>query len=344
MTRQWAPRPRRSAAPSLLPDRGASSTIGGVRTIPRFRPAVVTVVALALTPVLAPPAAAYRFGNIVVAHDGVIQEYETNGTPVGAPLTVPYPGGVRNQFQPLRDVVFDHEARLAVYNGAANPYLSLYSPTAMTWTHATLTDWSTVVNATFGGLASNATAVFATDTATLDDQESGLIRFDSPQTTNSERFASVLDFSDVAFGPDGLVYGLVANSSLVYTFDPVTLNPVGDGIILEDPVTAMTVGTNGDIYGVDSKGLIRRFNKTDGMLVKTLVTGLPELADVDCSASGQLVVGSSLGEILLADESLSQATTFLLGGGPAFVAWVPAHSTTPASPATWGSIKARYRR
>ncbi len=284
---------------------------------------------------------AYTYGNIVVTRGERIEEYRTDASAVGE-VPVPYPGGTRTPEDPLRDVVFDQDARIAVYNGAAHPWLSLYDPGSRVWTHETLSGWSTLTTPGYGSLALSGPTLIATDTGTLDGLENGLLRFDSPNITAKLRFGSGFDFSDVATGPDGRIYALVAGTSLVWIYNPITLDLVSD-VLLAAPITAMTVGTNGDIYAVDSDGGIRRFDAT-GAVVDGFPSGVPLLADIDCSATGELVVGTLLGEVLFTDLELDGVRTFLIGGGAVYVAWVPAHATTPATPTSWGAVKARYRR
>ncbi|MGH7725409.1 MAG: hypothetical protein ACREOU_08270 [Candidatus Eiseniibacteriota bacterium] len=286
-------------------------------------------------------AAAYTYGNLVVARGAVIEEYRVDGTRVGD-LPVPYPGGIRTVENPLRDVAFDQEARVAVYNGAAHPWLSVYDPALRTWSHETLTGFSTSEIPGFGGLASSVSALVATDTGTLDGAENGLLRFNTPDITAKQRFASGFDFSDVATAPNGRIYALLAGLALIWIFDPVTLEAV-DQLLLPNPFVAMTVGSNGDVYTVDGEGTIRRYDAT-ATLVDAFPSGLPLPVDIDCSATGELVVGTSFGEILLTDLELDFVHIFFPGGGPAYVTWVPPHATTPATPLTWGSLKARYRR
>ena len=305
------------------------------------RPRPLLVLAAVSSLAIPPPAGAFTYGNIVVTRGGDIVEYRPDGFAVGV-LPVPFPPGARGPEDPLGGIMFDSEARLAVFNGATSPWLSVYDATTGGWTHTTWSGWSTLTDLGMAGLVTAGHDVFVTDFGTASGPERGIVGFDGDAGYAGERFGSVFDTADLAIGPDGRIHALLAFSSLVYIYHPVTKEDAGSAA-LEGSVAGIAVRPDGAYYGVSGDGNIRRFS-AEGVSIDTLKTGIPGLVDVAIGPGGALVVGSVMGEVVLADGALSSATTFLVGGGPASVAWVPLHASTPAEKNTWGRIKARYRR
>ena len=128
----------------------------------------------------------------------------------------------------------------------------------------------------------------------------------------------------------------------MFLFDPVTMVNTGS-VQLDGSVQSIAVAPDGTYLGASGDGYIRRFT-AQGASFDTLDTAIPGLIDVAVAATGEVVMGTALGEIVLCDAELSFSKTFLVGGGPAYVAWVPPHATTPAARRSWGRIKDFYRR
>ena len=105
---------------------------------------------------------------------------------------------------------------------------------------------------------------------------------------------------------------------------------------------AIALAPDGSYYGA-SDDEVRHFT-AEGVSFDTLETAIPGIVDVSVSTTGEVAMGTALGEILLCDAQLSSAKTFLVGGGPAFVAWIPLHASTPTPRTTWGRVKQLYRR
>jgi hypothetical protein len=290
---------------------------------------------------LAAPAAAFTWGNVVLTHAGEVREYRTDGTLVNT-IPVPFPPGPRGVNDPLHGLAFDADARLAVYNGAAQPFLSVHEAAGGTWTHATLAGWSTFETAGLGGLVTRGHDVYVTDFSTVGGPERGIVEFDGDGGWSGLRFADVFDTADLAVGPDGRVHALLAFSSVVYVYDPVTKQEVGS-VNLEGSVQAIAVAADGDYLGVSGNGLLRRFTP-EGASFDTLDTAIPGLVDIAVAGDGAIAIGTTLGEVVLVDAAMTAATTFLVGGGATYVAWVPYHPSTPATRQSWGRIKDRYRR
>ena len=284
---------------------------------------------------------AFTYGNLVLTSGPDVREYRTDGLPV-ATIPVPYPPGLRGATNPLLALAFDVDAQLAVYNGAAAPYLSVYDAATAGWTHATLAGWSSPDAGGFGGLAAFGHDVVAGDMATPGGAENGLVAFDGDAGYVPRRDLAGFDIADLAVAPDGSLHALVAGTSLVFVFDPATLTNTGS-VNLEGSLQAIALAPDGTYYGVSGDGFIRRFT-AEGASFDTLNTAIPGLIDVAVGPSGEVAMGTALGEVVLADAELTSAKTFFVGGGAIYVAWVPLHPSTPATRWTWGRIKDLYRR
>jgi len=284
---------------------------------------------------------AFAHGNLVVTYGGDVREYRTDGS-LSRTIPVPFPPGDRVlSGDPLSGVAFDADARLAVYNGANAPWLSVYDAATSGWTHVTLDGWSTHPTGGYGGIACIGRDVFTGDVATVTGFANGLVSFDGDAAYGGRRDLAGFDFSDVTAGPDGRIHALVAGTNLVFVIDPGTLQSTGS-VTLEGSVHAIALAPDGTYYGA-SGDEVRRFT-AEGVSYDTLQTAIPGIVDVSVSATGEVAMGTALGELLLCDAELSSAKTILLGGGPKFVTWIPLHATTPTPRTTWGRIKELYRR
>jgi len=184
-----------------------------------------------------------------------LQEYQQAGAIVNSRL-IPYPPG-STDVPDARGLSIDPSGNVDIFNGTFTPYLSTYFPATQTWSHKTTSGWSTINNATYGGVATFNNFVFVTDMAVFGQPLNGMIRFDNsggPATL----FAGGHDFIDLTIGLDGLLYGLTDDQpNQVYVFNPQALAPVRN-FALTDPSASDTrsiaVDASGNILGATLGG------------------------------------------------------------------------------------------
>lgn len=298
----------------------ATSTICLVRNL-----LIVTAACVLLSAVSASPSGATPI--ILVSTDDVIHRFSTAGE-LSETIPIPYPGGLRPVTESARDLVASGQ-NLFLYNGTFDPSLSTYDTASDTWTHTDHAGWSTVNNATYGGIATIGSLVFATDMDTGDAQ--GIVRFDTFANT-SIRFAQDIGPIDLTIGLDELLYALYPGSSggtniNVYGLDGDFLRQIelASSIGAQD-IRAIAVAANGQIFAASFSGTLFRLDALGGVINSTTLLcedGLfiCNLYDVDLFG-GTLAVGSRFGDVLVTDVTLSSVTSFSVGSQGTFVAFV----------------------
>lgn len=245
-------------------------------------------------------------GNLLVTDlgTGVLSEYTRTGSLVQQ-FTIPPADGY---WRDLRDVVQGIDGRIHMFNGTFSPALSTLDPTTGAITNRMFEGWSTVNNISYGGIAVQGNYAFVTDMFTYGGGEpSGIVRFDLT-TGSAVRFAEGTNYDDLTMGLDGLLYAGAA------VYDPTTLTQVRSlSFYPSGDVRGMAVSAAGDIFTADWNGQIARYD-SGGQLLGSLSTG-HSLTDIDINAAGELVIGSRLGIVFVADQSLSGFSSFEVGGG-----------------------------
>ncbi|MFB2881083.1 Calx-beta domain-containing protein [Floridanema aerugineum] len=269
-------------------------------------------------------------GNILVSTNQTIGEYTQAGTAVSAAINIPYGAASRPLGEDARDIIIDQNNLIFNYNGTFDPFLSIYDQSNGTWNHRTHPGWSTVNNASYGGIAKYQNFVYATDMITfdVDDTPTGIVRFDLSNNT-SARFADTQQYIDLTMGLDGVLYALRDDSSLsgrtVDGYDPLTMNLLWTTTLAND-ARGIAVNKNGDIFAADWDGNIRRYDD-NGTQLNFRASGTTNLNDIDVSFDGKLIVGSRFGQVIITDESLASQTSFSVGSDDVFVSF-----TTPQTP------------
>jgi hypothetical protein len=277
---------------------------------------------------------AHTPGNLLISTENVIYETTLDGTVVGAYATQ-YPGGNYPATEYARDLVVDDDGIVHLYNGTFSPYLSSRDPAAglPTWTHQTYPDWKTVNNGTYGGIDVYKNQVFVTDMLA----SNGVVAFDMDSNV-AVRFADGTDAIDLTVGLDGLLYVLSPGGSpggrTVDVYDPETYALIRSidltAIFGWNAHRAIAVNTNGHIYVADWDGEIHHIDAA-GTLIQTIAPPCDWIGrdiqcsfyDINISESGQLALGSRIGEIVITDVNFASVSKFQIGDRGAFVEFVP---------------------
>ena len=260
-------------------------------------------------------------GNILVSDEvftgnGRVREFTPSGQLVQT-FSFPLAPG---DGQP-RSITVDINGNIQIYNGTFTPYLTGLNPvTGAVVSNVTLAGWSTINNATYGGLGAFGNYVFATDMATAGaGAPNGIIRFNVNDGT-ALRFASGPpngpgDYIQLAVGKNGLLYGQYPGTSPggngVSVFDPTTLTLLRS-LDLNQDLRSIAVDKDGKIFAVTiNDSHIYEFDP-NGMLLRAVDTGTRGYTDLTLDESGRLVATSG-GILVLTDESLSSFTRLDVG-------------------------------
>ncbi|MGF1577918.1 MAG: Ig-like domain repeat protein [Gemmataceae bacterium] len=237
--------------------------------------------------------------NILVSVEGHIVELTPTGTVV-ADVIVPT---AEMNARP-RDLVIDQLGNAQIFNGTFDPTLATYDPATGELSETTFPGWSTDNDIRYGGIGTFEEYIFLTDMDTPGDTESGIIRFD---TTDSSfvRFADGTDYTDLTVGLDGILYALHAGNFLD-KFDPMSMTPMGT-VTLAQNVNGIAVNANGEIFA-SARDINELFHfDTNGVLVNQISTGMNAASDIDLSSDGTIIAAA--GEVFLTTESFAGSTT-----------------------------------
>jgi PKD repeat protein len=283
--------------------------------------------------------------NILVSADGnggqqLLLEYTTAGVLVNT-VVIP-PGGSQGN---ARDLVADAAGNVLVYNATYKPYLSTYDPVTGTWTHRTYSGWNTENDPHAGGVGVWGNYAFASDMRASgdddddDDDPKGIVRFNRVTGTTT-RFATKRNFDDLVVGHDGLVYGLDRPRG-VYAYNPESKAQVRSVSLPSyidwdyQDYRAIAVNAAGEIFAATWGRMVHKFN-SHGCLLGSVTLGGPSgfgnLTDIDVSADGRVVVGTTSGHVVQMSANLTDVTYFATSGGSIFVAFGLDTGTPPPLP------------
>ncbi|MFN0018151.1 MAG: Ig-like domain-containing protein [Pirellulaceae bacterium] len=301
------------------------------------RPAVISAVAagyLSMDATINVVSDADSYRNILVSTVPTLQNSRLQVfSPAGSLLSdIPVPVGTGGD-APVRDLVVDSARNVEFYNGTSDPILSILDPRRGTFSSQTTAGWSTANFSSFGGIASLGNYIYVTDmaTGTGADLQQGLIRYNITDSTFT-RFATTLNFIDVAAGQDGLIYAFEFTPTVlpavpappynVWVYDPANLAFVRTvALVSPELPLAIAVNPQGQIFAVNGDNLIYEFNP-NGSLRRTLSTGGTNLNDIDISPEGQLIAAGATGSVVVMnDPGHDLPSSFTVGNTQAFVAF-----------------------
>jgi hypothetical protein len=277
-------------------------------------------------------------GNILVAAGSpsdssqLVEEYTPGGVKLRT-LTIATAGTAR-------DLAVSADGNIHDYFGSIGAALYSYNSASQAWSVHSLAGWSTVNNVSYGGLAYNNGAVYATDMLTAGDNNTqGIVRFNLSDFS-AQRYATNISPIDLNIGLDGNLYA-IDGSDNVYVYDPSTMNlvrtvtlPSTIGGTSED-YRAVAVDASGNLYLATWGNQVLKFdsggNYQTGLTLSGLGYNTGGLVDIDVASDGTLIVGSWGGTVFETTTALSGLTNaFSVGGtGPVFVTFAGAAASPP---------------
>jgi hypothetical protein len=279
--------------------------------------------------------------NIVSPFDetrSVLREYTAGGSQLQT-WNIAYPGAQSGADYP-RTVTVDPGGSIQIYNGTGAAYLTTLNPVTGARVHHPGPGFSTINGFDLGGVAAVGHYAFVTDMNTFGSPSTGLVRFDT-RDFSSQRFRVGSQYGRLTIGADGLLYALeggVGSNPRIDVLEPETMSLVRS-VVLPSPAIDFAVWRNGDIYAVVGYSALRY--SRDGVLLASAQLATPgpgpfnAFVDVSLSATGQMVMGTDGGQVIVSDISFAAPTAFHVGNG-ADAVYVS--STTPVGVPEPGAI------
>jgi hypothetical protein len=263
--------------------------------------------------------------DLLVVNGNLLSEYTPNGTLVQS-MTVAYPGGgARPITESARGVAVGSSGLASVFNGSAAPYLSTLDPTTGTWTHTALTGDSVDNVAGEGQVGQYQQYVFAPNVGST---TAGLVRIDTVANSVTS-LSTAAAYNNVTVGLDGLVYATEAAAPVVDIFDPTTLAALGSVTVGGTP-RGVAVDANGHIFVADDSGVINEFAHAGGQ-IGSINPNAGSLTSITVAANGEVVAGTSSGNVVVTDETGSAFAVFPTNSSSseAYVAFVSPQTPSP---------------
>lgn len=287
---------------------------------------VLSIMAFECTPPAPPPA--FRPESLVVVSQDEILEFAPDGLLLQR-IQVPYPpGGIRPASEAPRDLVFDRNRQLHVFNGIGPPHLSTYDPETKEWEHRTHPGWQGTSNVAHGGIVAQGSRVFVSNFAR--PGIGGIILFDLTAGT-SQGFGEIVDGRlaeniDLALGPDGLLYALnIQFFHSVDVYDPETLSlvrtqPLG----IPSGLRSIAVGSDGTVYLLGNNR--NMYQLRPGGALQSLPTPFLSQMDLQFDRDGRFRwIDQGEGLVALADQTLTEFESFPTHRPVTFMTLAPGH-------------------
>jgi hypothetical protein len=218
-----------------------------------------------------------------------------------------------------RDIIVAPNGDIDVFNGTFGPVLlSTYGASSGGWSSLTTTNWSTVNNLTYGGVAASGNYAYVTDMTTGSETgpSNGIIRFNMADGT-AERFHPG-DYLQLTIGLDGRLYALGSYNGFgcpYDVFDPVTMQQIGHVLLPLDDCRSLAVTANGDVFAVNLDRTVYHFDAAGNVLGTLALDSaiVNQATDINVSTDGQLVLGTNGNHIVLTDTSFSSPSYVTVG-------------------------------
>jgi hypothetical protein len=258
------------------------------------------------------------FGDVAPpAQQNYVAEFRPDGTEVQR-FQFNYGNRSYTGSNSLRDVAVDPYGNIFAFNGAANPYLTRYSPSTGAFFHKPYLGWSILPDWTLGGIATYQNFVFVGDQGTAYAWANGLIRFDNTNGT-FQRFAQGTDYTDVVIGGDQQLYAL--SGATIDIFDPISITKVRTVTLpAGDPyATCIAADSSGRIF-MTSGGWVYRLTP-NGIVDASAKLADSGLGDIDVDEIGRMIIGHESGYVILGDTDFSGFAAFLAVSDPNVYKW-----------------------
>jgi PAS domain-containing protein len=275
-------------------------------------------------------------GNLLVSGEilgdgSKLAEYTQDGTLVNS-RDIVLPAGSDTT---ARGLTVGSSGDVHIYTGTFTPILATYAFTANSWSYQSEGGWSTANVLDYGQVAAYKTFVFASDMATAGaGAPSGIVRFDTAGGM-PVRFADGTDFTQVAMGLDGALYGVSGRTLHVYNADTlaelriVTLSGGPDS-----EARSVAVNGQGQIFATTLGGYLVRYDANGQYLahteLRTVGGSLEGGYSISLDRDGQIAVSAASGNIHLTDEAFSPIRRISTNISYAFVTF--AHYLQPEVP------------
>lgn len=277
--------------------------------------ATAALVVLTNRPLWATP---FTPGNILMVNTSSsgprLFEYTPSGTQVQA---ISIPGGSP------RSVTLDSNGNAQIYDGTFGARLTTYDPVAEAFTFTPLSDFNTINNLTYGGIAAYKNYVYLTNMNTAGSvAPAGVVRV-NVDNYSVDRIDDGSNPINLNIGLDGKLYTLSRGSAfngggnLVRVYDPLTLQ-FDHSVLLPNEHRALAVDAAGTIYADG----IRRYTPTGVLIDAHAVNGN---TSVRLTYDGDVLAGNWAGVFSVTDTSFASVFHYNLNphqplyGGVAFV-------------------------